>query len=586
MSDQHFLSSAAPADVFGSLHGGERVMWRGRCGVAEYAFDEAASLPRWTLPETTDVLVTDDRVLYAYTADDGLQVRSGELRWLWPQHLRVQPGARSTDRGAAATQIQLVCAGADGTYPALVFAGGDLATVADADRLANIVRQAVARFRVDNVAKLGLGTGQTRMLSRLLIGPEFRNHQGGEGQTVSLVGALLVSRPVPAPALDAEPAARNAAVPAELTALEAAVPAEPVTFDAAEPAVLDAGGRAGRDAEPAFAAEPSSALDAPFLAEIHTEPESKGNAFAEAARAAGFAQDEGMPERRPIAEGTRLIAYRPGRAADAARALMAAKAEEDAQQSEPATASRAAELAARVANLVSRTAEPAEIGPAPVTPEPLQVTVHQSPAADRRTFGARLTELRASESDRHAELPASESDRYADLRPSEAGRHTEDGSGRYTEPVGWHAEARIADSWHAEPGPVAADHPGGPAGDGTGATGRFDEDRFGRRRFGGYRPGEERLDTTYAERIAAQRLSPERIAAERAAAQRVEADRIRAERGDGQRFEAPTTTNLAQRAESIRRTAARMAANAARSRIGTRRADRESGISTRGNHNP
>ena len=156
MFDQHFLSPAATADVFGPLQGGERVMWRGRCGVAEYAFDEAASLPRWTLPETTDVLVTDHRVLYAYTAEDGHQVRSGELRWLWPQHLRVQPGARSTDRGAAATQIQLVCGGADGTYPALVFAGGELATVGDADRLANVIRQAIARFRVDNIDKLGL----------------------------------------------------------------------------------------------------------------------------------------------------------------------------------------------------------------------------------------------------------------------------------------------------------------------------------------------------------------------------------------------------------------------------------------------
>jgi hypothetical protein len=51
---------------------------------------------------------------------------------------------------------------------------------------------------------------------------------------------------------------------------------------------------------------------------------------------------------------------------------------------------------------------------------------------------------------------------------------------------------------------------------------------------------------------------------------------------DTERFEA-STTNLAQRAESNRRTAARMAANAARSRAGIRRADREPGISSRGN---
>ena len=49
-----------------------------------------------------------------------------------------------------------------------------------------------------------------------------------------------------------------------------------------------------------------------------------------------------------------------------------------------------------------------------------------------------------------------------------------------------------------------------------------------------------------------------------------------------ERDEMPTT-NLAQRAESMRRTAARMAANAARGRVSERRGDRETGISTRGN---
>jgi hypothetical protein len=300
MIDQDFLSSAAPADTFGPLQGGERVMWRGRCGVAEYAFDEAASLPRWTLPESTEVLVTDHRVLYAYTADDGHQ-KSGELRWLWPQHVRVQPGARSSDRGAAATQIQLVCGGADGTWPALVFAGGDLATVGDADRMANVIRQAIARFRLDNADKLGLSTSQARMLSRLLIGPEFRNHQGGVGQTVSLLGAMLVNRPVPV----------------QLTP------------------------------EPVPAPAP------------HREPA------------------------RPVAESTRLINYRPGRAADAARALMAVKAEAATAQSEPDQASRAAELAARVASLVSRSTTHAEPSTPDVPVDPRRFEERTTNLADR-----------------------------------------------------------------------------------------------------------------------------------------------------------------------------------------------------------
>jgi hypothetical protein len=364
MSDQHVPSPATAAEVFGPLHGGERMMWQGRCGVAEYAFDEAASLPRWTLPESTDVLVTDHRVLYTYAAEDGRHVKSGELRWLWPQHLRVQPGARSRDRGAAATQIQLVCGGADGSFPALVFAGGDLATVGDADRLANVIRQAIARFRVDNADKIGLSAGQTRMLSRLLIGPEFRNHQGGEGQTVSLLGALLVNRPAPA-AETAAPTAPGPPLPVAGAAPPAAAPAQP-----------------------------------------------------------------------PGESGTRLINYRPGMAADYARALMAAKAEEAAQAIKPATASRAADLAARVANLVSRVAE--------LTPEPAP---EPAPEPQRAYPGPR----------------------------------------------------------HAEPRSV-----------------------------------------------------------------------------EPERFEV-RTTNLAARAESVRRTAARMAANSARGRVGTRRADRDPGASTRAN---
>jgi hypothetical protein len=273
MLDQHFpVRPAPPADVFGPLEGGERVLWRGRCGVAEYAFDRAASLPRWTLPEATEVLVTDRRVVYAYASDEQeLQITSGELRWLWPQYLRVQPGARSDDRGSAVTQIQLVCGSADGSFPALVFAGGDLSTVGDADRLANVLRQAIARFRVDNAEKLGLSTPKSRMLSRLLIGPEFSNYQGGEGQTVALQGALPVSRPAP---IAAEP---QVAPP----------PAEPRLTD----------------------------------------------------------------------EGTRLVTIRPGIEQDATRAWEAARAEEATLHAQPDLASRAAELAARVADMVSQSDE-------------------------------------------------------------------------------------------------------------------------------------------------------------------------------------------------------------------------------------
>ncbi|MBB2946163.1 hypothetical protein FB565_005921 [Actinoplanes lutulentus] len=191
MFHQHFLS-AAGTDL-GPLDSGERVLWQGHCAVAEYAFDEASSLPRWTLPEETEVLVTDRRVRYTHPTES--TVSSGELFWLWPQHLRVQPGNREVGRNATVTQIQLVCNGPDGSFPALVFAGGTLTSVGDADRLANVMRQAIARFRVENANELGVPAQQARMLSRLVIGPEFSNYQGGEGQTVTLLGSV----PVPAP---------------------------------------------------------------------------------------------------------------------------------------------------------------------------------------------------------------------------------------------------------------------------------------------------------------------------------------------------------------------------------------------------
>lgn len=184
-------------DVFGPMADGEKAVWRGRSAVAEYAFDQAASLPRWTLPETTEVLVTNHRIRYAHTSDE-LEVRSSEMSWVYPQHIRVQPGP-DDGRTAAVAQVQLVCIGSDGSYPALVFAGGELAQVSDADKVANVIRHAVARYRVDNATHLGIPIDDARELVKNLIGPEFSNTDGGEGQTVTLAGALSVPRQAPEP---------------------------------------------------------------------------------------------------------------------------------------------------------------------------------------------------------------------------------------------------------------------------------------------------------------------------------------------------------------------------------------------------
>jgi hypothetical protein len=342
MLDQHFFASAAPpaahSDVFGPLEGGERGLWQGRCAVAEYAFEKAASLPRWVLPENTEVLVTDRRVLYAYTRSDtpdDLEVTSGELRWLWPQHLRVQPGARTTGRAATAAQIQLVCAASDGSFPALVFAGGDLATVGDADRLANLMRQAIARFRVDNAKQLGLSAPQSRMLSRLLIGPEFSNFQGGAGQTVTLLGALSVHRP-------AEPQP-PAADDAQLVSPEPPAVAAPVSNGPEPepvPTVFPAADY-GRHAEPGPGTWPTAGLDTDsmLLATLDADIPQPAADEPDPAPAGGPA--------------TRLPGYRPGLAADEARALQAAAAEQATHRHQPDLASRAADLAARVASFVA-----------------------------------------------------------------------------------------------------------------------------------------------------------------------------------------------------------------------------------------
>jgi len=344
MLDPHFLPAtvipATRSDVFGPLQGGERGLWQGRCAVAEYAFDETASLPRWVLPEATEVLVTDQRIVYAYTrsesADDGLEVTSGELRWLHPQHLRVQPGARTAGRSAAAAQIQLVCTASDGSFPALVFAGGELGTVGAADKLANLIRHAIARFRVDNAELLGLSTPQTRMLSRLLIGPEFSNFQGGEGQTVTLLGALAVQRPA-----DTVP------------------PADPP------------------EAQHPYGPEHATAADGP-------QPYGWDHAVA--------AEE---PHPASVSGATmRLPGYRPGLAADEARALQAVAAEQDTHLTQPDLASRAASLAARVAELVSAVEEATEAAAAVHAAEAQAAT--EWAAAEIRAAHARAVEEEAA----------------------------------------------------------------------------------------------------------------------------------------------------------------------------------------------
>ena len=310
MPDEYFLSAPGAGSS-----PGERVLWSGHCAVAEYAFEEPASLPRWTLPEGTEVLVTEDRVVYRDTATGA----TGELRWPWPQHLRVQPGSRDSGRAGTVTQIQLVCPGPDGTFPALVFAGGDLATVGDADRLANVLRHAIARYRVEHATELGIPAIQVRVLSRLVIGPEFNNRQSGEGQTVSLLGATPVRQrsaawptygtpeedPVTVPISAAYVSGRSASAgPAPGTPISSApISPVPISADATD---WERYRRPGADAVPARPA---------WTAES-TRPDLASRAANLAARVASLVSGGAGPDRPFETETTNLSAFLDPQAAE------------------------------------------------------------------------------------------------------------------------------------------------------------------------------------------------------------------------------------------------------------------------------
>ncbi|WP_250002040.1 translation initiation factor 2 [Actinoplanes sp. M2I2] len=383
MSEQYFVAdadSSAPSFVLGT---DERALWSGHCAVAEYAFDQPASLPRWTLPEETEVVVTDQRVLYRGPGAPD----TGELRWPWPQHLRVQPGSRDTGRQATVTQIQLVCAGPGGSFPALVFAGGDLDTVRDADRLANTLRQAIARYRVENAAALGVAAPQVRMLSRLVIGPEFNNFQGGEGQTVSLIGAVSVD----AYAAPAHAAAGQAAAPGYAQVATAApgyadvATAAPGYADVASagPGYADvataasgyadvaSAGPGYADVAPVAPAYLEAGTVAPAYAEVepaYTEP-----AYGESVPAAPAYAEVG-PVVVPVVapedgvgrsyERTTRIPVAPQRETWSAR-----PADASTLNGHPDLDARAAELAARVASLVAGGNAPLGARPLVAAPE-------------------------------------------------------------------------------------------------------------------------------------------------------------------------------------------------------------------------
>ncbi len=267
--------------------------------------------------------------------------------------------------------------------------------MADADRMANVLRQAIARFRLDNATPLGLSAGHARMLSRMLIGPEFINHQGGDGQTVSLLGAMLLRRPASASAAPAPP-------PAETQAAE--------TPAAQTPAAQTPAAETPAAETPAAGTPRAEAPETEWRAPAQPPTESPARRRAdEAARP----PDEGE---RPADNGDRAAdtgerppdrKNRPGIDADVSRAWAAARAEKATQQEQPALAERAADLAARIADLIAFQGEPAQREPAqrepalgnpthgkPTHGEPTHG--HGEPTSTKADPGTRVTEERAA----------------------------------------------------------------------------------------------------------------------------------------------------------------------------------------------
>jgi hypothetical protein len=241
------ITQALPGEDPGSapvrLELGERILWRGHTNLAEHLYTDTMDghTVRWTLPGLADVVVTDRRIGYASADGPGaLYVASanrrpsravGHIRWHWPYHLYVCPGrlgspaarpggsdpddlpagvtgpevdAPGGGRPAGpahpqATRLLLVCGAPQaGGKPALVLFGGDLADLPAADALANTIRRAVAAFRLERAAQLGLTPVHAQALSRRLIGPDFANRLGGRAQAVTLPGALLYGFMTPA----------------------------------------------------------------------------------------------------------------------------------------------------------------------------------------------------------------------------------------------------------------------------------------------------------------------------------------------------------------------------------------------------
>ncbi len=208
---------------------GEQVLWRGRVRLAEHVYTEAMDGYRvsWELPGLADVTVTDRRLGYVCRNWRGTAERHspiahavrwgraamdrarsavhqhrpvvvGQVRYEWPHRLYVLPardGIPGTPPGrlARGSRVLVVCAAyrTEGR-PTLLLCEGDVGAVPGADRLANILRTAILRFRLRRAQELGLFPADVAGLRAALTAPGFATRTGGRSQGINLRGGLYL----------------------------------------------------------------------------------------------------------------------------------------------------------------------------------------------------------------------------------------------------------------------------------------------------------------------------------------------------------------------------------------------------------
>ncbi|GIJ47683.1 hypothetical protein Val02_45690 [Virgisporangium aliadipatigenens] len=196
IDDRHYPVLTADGRI--ALEPGETILWQGRAEIAEYRYSEGMDRHdvRWTLPAACDVTVTDRRLAFtcrrglAVTPPDGAwraalrlarsvtrrrrTLSAGQVRWQWPSRLYVKRGVLLLVMGAYRVN----------GLPTLALSGWRT----DPQPVANTIRAAVARYRLDNAETLGVDPAEAAALRERIDAPVFA---AGSSQASNLPGPLL-----------------------------------------------------------------------------------------------------------------------------------------------------------------------------------------------------------------------------------------------------------------------------------------------------------------------------------------------------------------------------------------------------------